>query len=487
MYQQNTANKLTSGSCYNLLAQLKRLGGDSLLYALMNVGTKLIAFLMLPIFTTYLGKEQMGVLENIDAFTSMLTFLVIFGTDSALAFYFFDTSKRELKISYVQTVLQFRLAVSLICLLVAAIGGEWVSLLVTGEQGYAFVVIAAMVTLVLESVITLVLTYYRYEFKVKKVVIYTVLRLGAAALFAYLFLKMWMQEVDVIYYGRNIAAGVVVVLLLPEFFRLMRIKVDKQQLWAILKYAAPLVPASLAFWVIATSNRLFLTYFEGAGSAGLYGVAVKFATVITLLTSSVQMAWRPYTMSIKDRPDAEKIFSKFSIIILVGGIIGLLGIATFIPYIFNFMITNPEFESASRYIALLSAGTFLNFYYLIISVGLFIKKETKYISVYFIAAGVISLILNVTLIPWLSLWGAALAVVISYLFACVMIFRKSQQIYFVPLPVGKLVFLFMTGMLSMGVLVWIHAAEMPIYYLIFPWLFFVAAFLISRVLKEIKS
>jgi O-antigen/teichoic acid export membrane protein len=470
-----------------LLAQLKRLGGDSLLYALMNVGTKLIAFLMLPIFTTYLGKEQMGVLENTDAFTSMLTFLVIFGTDSALAFYFFETDKRELKISYVQTVLQFRLAVALLCLVGAILGGEWVSKLVAGKPGYEWVVIAAMVTLVLESIITLVLTYYRYEFKVKKVVIYTVLRLGAAALFAYIFLKMWMQEVDVIYYGRNIAAGFIVLLLLPELFRLVRIRVSKEKLWAILKYAAPLVPASIAFWVIATSNRFFLTYFEGVGSAGVYGVAVKFATVITLLTSSVQMAWRPYTMSIKERPDAEKIFSKFSIIILVGGIIGLLGIATFIPYIFNFMISNPAFRNASHYIALLSAGTFLNFYYLIISVGLFIKKETKYISVYFIASAILSVVLNLILIPLLSLWGAALAVVISYLFACIMIFRKSQQVYYVPLPIVKMVSLFTTGMISMAALVWMHIANMPLFYLVFPWLFFGGVFLLSRVLKEIKS
>ncbi|MFC7373052.1 lipopolysaccharide biosynthesis protein [Fictibacillus iocasae] len=470
-----------------MLAQLKRLGGDSLLYALMNVGTKLIAFLMLPIFTAYLGKEQMGVLENIDSFTSMLTFLVIFGTDSALAFYYFDTKNRELKMSFVQTVLQFRLAVAMLCLLVAAVGGEWMSLLITKESGHGIVILAAMVTLVLESVITLVLTYYRYEFKAKKVVIYTVIRLGAAALLAYLFLRMWSEEVDVIYFGRNIAAGFIVLLLLPDLFKLIRIKVDKEQMKAILKYAAPLVPASLAFWIIATSNRFILTYFEGVGSAGLYGVAVKFATVITLLTSSVQMAWRPYTMSIKDRPDAKKIFSKFYLIILLGGIIGLLGIATFIPYIFKFMISNPEFHSASQYIALLSAGTFLNFYYLIISVGLFIKKETKIISVYFGAAAALSFVLNVTLIPLLSQWGAALAVTISYLFATVMIFIRSQKTYYVPVPVGKMITLFLAGMAAMGVLVWIHNAGLPGYYLVFPWLFFAAVFGASRVLKEIKS
>ncbi|KAF6509670.1 hypothetical protein GS8_3201 [Geobacillus stearothermophilus] len=39
-----------------MFSAFKRLGADSLLYAFMNVGTKMIAFLMLPIYTSYLSK-----------------------------------------------------------------------------------------------------------------------------------------------------------------------------------------------------------------------------------------------------------------------------------------------------------------------------------------------------------------------------------------------------------------------------------------------
>ncbi|MDP4171982.1 MAG: polysaccharide biosynthesis protein, partial [Bacillota bacterium] len=60
-----------------MLAQLKRLGADSLLYAFMNVGTKLIAFIMLPIYTHFMSRGKLGVLTIIDNWTSMLTFLII--------------------------------------------------------------------------------------------------------------------------------------------------------------------------------------------------------------------------------------------------------------------------------------------------------------------------------------------------------------------------------------------------------------------------
>ncbi len=87
-----------------MLEQLKKLGSDSLLYALMNMGTKLIAFFMMPVYTRYLGINEYGALEMLDMLISMLVFFVIFGTDSALAFYYFDTEDKNKKIQYIKKI-----------------------------------------------------------------------------------------------------------------------------------------------------------------------------------------------------------------------------------------------------------------------------------------------------------------------------------------------------------------------------------------------
>lgn len=442
----------------------------------MNVGTKLIAFLMLPIYIMYLGAEELGVLENIDALTSMLTFVVIFGTDSALAFFYFDTKDRILKEKYVQTVLMFRMAVSALLLLISLVAGNTISKVILGSEGYGGIIQIAFIVLFLESTVTLVLTYFRYEFFSKKVVFFTVLKLLLAAILSFLFLKYLTPEVNVIYYARAIGAGLIIVFILPYLKRFFTFRIDSSMLKEMLAYAAPLVPASIAFWVISSSNRFFLSHYESLAHVGIYGVAVKFATVITLLTSSFQMAWRPYTMSIKDRPDAKKIFSNIYLFILAGGMLGLLGIATFIPYILRWMISNPEFHEASHYITVLSLGTFLNFYYLIISVGLFIKKETKTISIYFGIAALISVVLNIALIPMLSIWGAVFAVVAAYLFACIAIFIKSQAVYKVPVSIPKLLWLFVTGLISMLTIIYIQEySTLAAYFLIIPWVFYAIA------------
>lgn len=459
-----------------MLNQLKRLGGDSLLYALMNVGTKLIAFLMLPIFTAYLSKEELGVLENVDAFTSMITFLVIFGTDSALAFYYFDTEDKDKRSQYFRNILMFRLVVALFFLLLSVVAGPFVSQMLLKQSGYEHIIQIGLAVLVFEAVITLVLTYYRFEFLTKRVVFATVARLGIIAVVTYLLLRFFSPHVEAVFYARIIGVLLIIAFLLPQIKRFFTFKIDVPLLKEMLKYAAPLVPASIAFWIISTSNRFFLTQFEGLGQAGIYGVVVKFATVITLLTSSVQMAWRPYSMSIKAREDAKSIFSTIYLLILAGGMFGLIGIATFIPYILEWMIAKPEYHVAGKYIPILSLGTFLNFYYLIISVGLFIEKQTKPISFYFAIAAAISVVLNIALIPLFSLWGAVSAVTLSYLFACVAIFIKSQKVYYVPVSIPKMVWIFTTGLVSFLAITYIQEyTDLSFLYVIIPWLFFLGA------------
>ena len=204
------------------------------------------------------------------------------------------------------------------------------------------------------------------------------------------------------------------------------------------------MPASLAFWVIVNANVIFLKEFTSLREVGIYETAIKFATLITLLTSGVQMAWRPFSMSLKDKKDSPILFAKLYYGILLVGTIGVLFIATVMPWIFQ--ILNDNYYEAYQYVAILSAVTFLNFFYMIISVGIFFSKQTKIISYAFGMAAVINIILNVVLIPLFSIWGSVAAYLLSYLVAITYIFFKSQKLYHVPVSFGKMSFLFLTSL-----------------------------------------
>ncbi|MGG3925197.1 oligosaccharide flippase family protein [Metabacillus fastidiosus] len=468
-----------------MFQNLKRLGGDSFLYALMNVGTKIIAFIMVPIYTYLLTKSEFGVVDIIDRWTSALTFLVILGTDSALAFYYFEKKDEQSRRTYIQNVMNIRLLMVGCLLLITVIAGPlFANDLLKSEHG-SYLLYLSIAILLLDTIAALVLTVLRYEFKTLRVVILTVLKMLLVAVLSYFFLTRIIQSAEGILYARIISGGLIVLLIAKPVIKYLSFKFDRNILKDLLKYGLPLVPASLAFWVILNSSSFFLASMKSLDEVGIYGVATKFATLITLITSGIQMAWRPYSMSLKDKPNHKEIFSKVYLIILLMGTTGVLFVATIMPYVF--LILEQSYYSAYQYVALLSAATFLNFYYLIISVGIFFMKKTKIISYAFAGAAVINVILNIILIPSYSIWGVVASYLISYLAAIIYIFVKSQKLYYIPVSLWKMSALFFVMLAGTIGIVYVQEHALSPLYIVLAWVVYVATVGITRVDKDLRG
>lgn len=304
------------------------------------------------------------------------------------------------------------------------------------------------------------------------------------AILSYLFLKYFVQTPEGILLGRIVSSAIIFLLLLSSSIKYLKPKISFPSLKELVKYAAPLVPASLAFWVIANASVFFLQAFHSTEEVGIYGAATKLATVITLLTSGVQMAWRPYSMSIKDKENSPLLFSKIYMGLLLMGIFGIMAIATVMPFIIG--ILGKDYYNAYQYVALISAATFLNFYYLIISAGLFFTKKTGVISITFGIVAVINTVLNITLIPVFSIWGAVAAYLIAYMTAIVFIFRKSQQAYYVPVSFGKMAFLFVNMTAAVISIIYVQELELNYIYIALAWLYMLLVIGISRVDKDFR-
>ncbi len=440
---------------------------------------------MLPIYTGYLTVAEYGVLDIMDRITSMLIFLVIFGTDSALSYYYFDTKNEHKKLEYVRTVMYFRLFIVFILFMVAVVFGEWLAIEFFDNASYQSLFYWAAGVLFFDTMVVVMLMVFRFDFKTIRVVIFTVLKMLLIAVISYVIIRFFNRTPEGVLMGRMVSNAFVFFMLLFFGWKYFKPSFNMMTVKEILKYATPLVPASLAFWIIANSNAFFIKYYGTLEDVGIYGAATKFATIITLLTSGVQMAWRPYSMSIKDKEDSPLLFSKVYYLILLVGIFGVMAIATVMPWLIK--ILDPKYTEAYKYVALVSAATFLNFYYLIISVGLFIQKKTGIISYTFGIVGIVNIILNVTLIPPFGVWGAVAAYLISYLSAITFIFKKSQKLYYVPVSYGKMSILFLSMIISVVGIIYIQESSIHNLWIAGGWIFLIIMILISRVDKDIRK
>nr|WP_281064483.1 polysaccharide biosynthesis C-terminal domain-containing protein [Cytobacillus eiseniae] len=153
------------------------------------------------------------------------------------------------------------------------------------------------------------------------------------------------------------------------------------------------------------------------------------------------------------------------------------------PWIFK-LLSN-DFYEAYQYVAILSAVTFLNFFYMIISVGIFFTKQTKIISYAFGIAAVVNIILNIVFIPFYSIWGSVAAYLISYLIAITYIFFKSQKLYHVPVSFGKMTFLFMSSLLAVISIIYIQESGLSNWNIAYAWIGFIVVVLLSRIDKDL--
>ena len=84
---------------------------------------------------------------------------------------------------------------------------------------------------------------------------------------------------------------------------------QKVQLKQALKYAIPLIPNSISWWIINVSDRTMITIIMNSSFNGIYSVANRFATAFVSLYTVFNLSWtESASLNINDK-DKDKFFT----------------------------------------------------------------------------------------------------------------------------------------------------------------------------------
>lgn len=438
---------------------LKGFFADSILYTFMNSATKVINLFLLIFLTNEFTRESYGMLVNIDSLIGILGYLIIFGTDSALAYYYIEEESSKSKVLYVQNVMTFRLAIAFFFFVLSLLGGNLISSLY-GEVNFGLAVQISMLTLILDSAFLLLCTVYRFDLQTKKVIALNLLKLIGIVCLTYIFIYSISSSINSIIYARLISAVVVLLFLFNQSYIYFKLNFNREILVKILQYAAPLVPVSISVWALNSSSTFFITFLMSKSYAGTFGVAIRFAMLISLLTYGIQMAWRPYSTRLAKNKNAPLVFSKVYTVIFSLGMLFIVLITLLMGVDILFKaIVGKNFWDARYFVSLLSLGSFLNFFYLILSTGLFVTKNTKNISIYFGISALVNVFLNFVLIYNFGLWGAVASYLITNILLVILTFRHSQVHWPVPFDLKKNVGIFLITILVICTILWMQIKQ----------------------------
>src|SRR5207247_916538 len=97
-----------------LAAQLKRLGKHSVIYGLGGLVSRILAVLLLPLYTRYLSPSDYGVVETLIALTTVLGILLRLGITSAFFRFYFDSPDADQRRLVVRTSFWFTMRMATI-------------------------------------------------------------------------------------------------------------------------------------------------------------------------------------------------------------------------------------------------------------------------------------------------------------------------------------------------------------------------------------
>jgi O-antigen/teichoic acid export membrane protein len=178
------------------------------------------------------------------------------------------------------------------------------------------------------------------------------------------------------------------------------------------RYALPLVPNGISWWVISLFDRTIIALFLGVASNGIYAVSSKYATIFTSLSAIFGMSWAESASVHINSKDRQAFFNDvFNASVRAFGSLGLLLIAA-LPIVFG--LIDRQYAEAYMYIPILIIAAFFNAIVGLYSAIYVARKMTKQVMTTSLIAAAINIALNFALITFIGLYAAALATATAY-------------------------------------------------------------------------
>ena len=403
---------------------------------------KLLAALLLPLYTAFLSRSDYGVLGMVVTVTTFLDVFVTLGFDLAFSrFYFDDDSQRARRkiitnVFYVSTVypalLLFVCGLFLPSLAPTLLGdayssGDWVYFAV----GFA--------TLFFTNLNDIPFTLLRLEQRPWTFTAYSLGRVALQVPVSLLFVWVFDWGVMGVLLANLATAAGLQVAMLPVYVK----RLDLRPYWSVLrpmlKFALPSLFIGISFYWLRMSDRFFLLHYQGSEEVGLYTVANSLAQPLFLVAAAFGLAWPQWHYAKMADPDEHRHFVARSATyyLVINGMV-LVAFGTFLPLITHVLI-GEQYWSVTGVTFVLAVSIVIYSIYFVFWTGASVAKKIGMMPVFFAIASALNIVLNFVFVPTYGMWAAAWTAVAGFALLAVMTYFYSQRSYPIPFEWPRLV------------------------------------------------
>lgn len=379
------------------------------LFTLNTVSTKLITFLLVPLYTFFLSTAEYGITDMSLTVAGLVTPVVTLSIGDAVTRYIIDDPDDT------GHYISIGFWVTLLGCLVMAILLPLLDLQVFGGLGdykgfYLLYFVSASFNAFFANV-------SRGLNQIKLITWASIISSLVSASSAGLLIGLFRWGVEGYFVSLAFGGSIAVVLycVFGGAWRCIGIPKkadDRRLLHRMLLYSIPLMPNAIFWWIGTSINRFFITGFIGIGATGLFAAASKIPNVMNMISSTFWQAWSLSAFQEFKKTDTGKFYSNVFAVFrtccfLIASLLILLA-----PWLASLLLQK-EFFSGWPIIPVLILAFLFNVFAGFYGTVFTASMKTKYLMTSTAVAAVVVIVMTWILIPFMGLQGAAWAMVAS--------------------------------------------------------------------------
>lgn len=444
------------------MSVLKKFLGQTAIYGLTTVISRLFNFILTPLFTKVYPPSVYGIFNILYSYASLINAVLAFGMESTYFRYLNKHEDRKQEV-YNNSFLCIAFISGLFLITGIVFANPIANWINNGQASqvldYQLYIRFFVWLLFIDAICVIPFARLRAEEKAFKYSLIKFLNIGtfvgANLFFIYLvpavikhhgplsgWFESWFRQgwVGYVFISNLIASAVTLVMLLPEFLKL-RLRLDKDLFLKMLSYSWPVLVANLSFIVNENLDKIVLSRLLPESIAvtqvGIYGAVCKIAIFLSIFITAFRLGAEPFFFSHAKNANAKNTYAiilRYFVVVLSVLFLGLVANIEILKHFIN----NKSYWVGLPAVPYLLFGYVCLGIYSNLSIWYRLSDQTKFGLYISLVGAVITIVFNFVLIPRFSYMGSAWVSMIAYFVMMVISYILGQKYYPIPYELKRI-------------------------------------------------
>lgn len=450
---------------------IKKLASQTVVYGLSSIIGRFLNYLLVPVYTYTFSAGEYGVVSEFYAYSGFFAVLLVFGLETG---YFRFSQNQEQKEKVYATALNAVLLANLLFVGLLVFFVSPLSELLRYPQNHEYFYWFAGI-LALDSVSSIPFARLRSENKALKFAGIKLFEIGVTVLLNVFVIivcrkahaqdsssflgSLYNPQIGVGYiFIINLIASLAKMLLLLPMLRSINLGIDKELFRKMLRYSLPMVVIGFAGIINEMLDRVALKYLlpfdneTNMQQLGIYGACYKLSVLMTLFIQAFRYAAEPFFFSHAKEKGSRKVYADVMKYFVIVCVFVFLLVMLYLPWLQLFI--GKEFRVGLGVVPiLLIANLCLGMY---VNLSIWYKLTDRTLTGAWVSVGgaVLTLALNILLVPTMGYIGSAWATLACYAGMAVVSYALGQKYFPVEYDLKKIL-----GYTALGILLWLGFNE----------------------------